>query len=253
MRRQEYELDWPHDAFRCEQLPDEDDAEAPCLDVDRGNFIIPDSLNNQCPQYQNEPDPEYFGEEYDYTYDDYNDTDAEYDYEYNDSHSTEMSRTTSQEDTITIEDTRGSSYDTEMLRKTSAPNEIPVELIPISTEPEYENDVYFETEPPPVVLHTTTGATTLVYSENSSGDFTDEVTDSSEGHTTPSTASEASSTTTTTTTTATPPVQTTTTIPLPSLVVHFASRAPSTNWSRTTTPASTFRQMSEGLSNRQDT
>lgn len=70
MRRNEYQLPWPADAFTCEQLPDVDDDESPCLDFDRGNFFIPESLNNECPQYYKEPDPDYF----DYEYNDDNDT-----------------------------------------------------------------------------------------------------------------------------------------------------------------------------------
>ncbi|KAF2351643.1 Frizzled domain, partial [Trinorchestia longiramus] len=79
-RRMNYHLQWPAEAFTCEQLPDLDDDESPCLDVDRGNFILPDSLSNHCPQYYKEPDPSYS----DYDYDDYNDTEYYTSYEVDD-------------------------------------------------------------------------------------------------------------------------------------------------------------------------
>lgn len=77
-RRLDYQLDWPQETFRCEQLPDVDDSEAPCLDFDRGNYVLPQSLNNNCPQYYKEPDPNYFGENYDYDYDMSNETSSDY-------------------------------------------------------------------------------------------------------------------------------------------------------------------------------
>ena len=97
----EYDLHWPSNALRCEQLPDIDDSDDPCMDVDRGNFILPDSLNNSCPQYHKKPDPDYY--EYDYNYYDNETYDANYDpREYEDNYfvGVEISTTVSVPDVV---------------------------------------------------------------------------------------------------------------------------------------------------------
>lgn len=79
-RRSRYDLSWPTNALTCDQLPDVDDGDStPCLDFDRGNFVLPDQLDGLCPQYYLPGETDYNDKDFNYDYDgDYNDTYSDY-------------------------------------------------------------------------------------------------------------------------------------------------------------------------------